>query len=133
MANALYDKGRQKFLEGGIAILTDDIKAALIDTGVYTVDLVNDEFQSDLSGVVATSAAMSGKSSTDGIFDATDVVFSTVSGNTVEAIVIFKDTGTPATSPLIAYIDTGTGLPVTPNGGDITVQWSSATEKIFKL
>jgi hypothetical protein len=35
--------------------------------------------------------------------------------------VLFVDTGNAATDALIAFIDTGTGLPVTPNGGDITV------------
>jgi hypothetical protein len=47
--------------------------------------------------------------------------------------VIYKDTGVSGTSPLIAYIDTGTNFPVTPNGGDITVQWSSGASRIFKL
>jgi hypothetical protein len=42
------------------------------------------------------------------------------------------DTGTAATSPLVAYIDTGvTGLPVTPNGGNITVTWNASG--IFQL
>jgi hypothetical protein len=41
--------------------------------------------------------------------------------------VIYVDTGTAATSPLVAYIDTGvTGLPVTPNGGNITVTWNAS-------
>jgi hypothetical protein len=35
--------------------------------------------------------------------------------------------------PLIAYIDTATGLPVTPNGGDITIAWDSGANRIFKL
>jgi len=34
---------------------------------------------------------------------------------------------------LIAHFDTGTNIPVTPNGGDITIQWSDAANKIFKL
>ena len=42
--------------------------------------------------------------------------------------------GTESTSNLIAYMDTGmTGLPVTPNGGDITVQWANTSNRIFKL
>jgi len=50
-----------------------------------------------------------------------------VTGNTVEALVIYVDTGSAATSPLVAYIDTSvTGLPVTPNGGDITVTWNAS-------
>jgi len=38
-----------------------------------------------------------------------------------------------STSRLIAWIDTGTNLPVTPNGGDITVQWDAGANRIFKL
>nr|WP_201787713.1 hypothetical protein [Mycobacteroides immunogenum] len=59
--------------------------------------------------------------------------FSAVSGASVEAMVIYKDTGTVGTSPLIAYIDTATGLPVSPNGGDINIAWDTGTNKIFKL
>ena len=56
-----------------------------------------------------------------------------MTGDPSEALLIYKDTGTEATSPLIAYIDTATGLPVTPNGGNITVTWDNGTNKIFKL
>jgi hypothetical protein len=54
------------------------------------------------------------------------VTFTAVSGASVESVNVFKDTGTPGTSNLIAYFDTGTGLPVTPNGGDITVTWNAS-------
>jgi hypothetical protein len=68
------------------------------------------------------------------VFDADPVTFSSVTGNTVEALVIYKDTGNAATSPLLAYIDTvSSGLPVTPNGGNIVVAWDSGSNKIFKL
>jgi hypothetical protein len=57
-----------------------------------------------------------------------------VSGASIEAIVIYKDTGTESTSPLIAIIDTATrSLPITPNGGDIIVTWDNGTNKIFKV
>ena len=56
-----------------------------------------------------------------------------MTGDPSEALVIYKDTGTESTSPLIMYIDTATGLPVTPNGGDITVTWDNGTNKIFKV
>lgn len=135
MANALYDKGRQKFLQGNIAWLTDDIKCALIDVADYTVNLGSHEFFSDVPGaaVVATSGNFSGKSATGGVADADDVTFTAVTGDPSEAIIIYKDTGTAATSPLIAYIDTGTGFPFTPSGGNISVGWSNGATKIFKL
>lgn len=133
MANALYDKAREKFLTGSLDWATDNFKVVLVDTGTYTVDLVNDEFHSDLAGIVDTSGNLGSKTTTAGVADAADVTFTAVSGNSVEALVIYKDTGVSGTSPLVAYIDTATGLPVTPNGGDITVSWDDGTNKIFKL
>jgi len=135
MSNALYDKGREKFLTGAISWSSDDIKAVLVDTGAYTPNLSTHEFLSDIAGGarIATSANLASKTTTDGVADAADVTFSAVSGATVELIVLYKDTGSAATSPLIAAIDTATNLPVTPNGGDITVQWDAGASKIFKL
>ena len=135
MANALYDKGRQGFLEGSIDWDTDTIKVVLIDTADYTVNLATHQYLSDIpaAAVVATSAALSGKTVTNGVADADDLTLSAVSGDPSEALVIYQDTGTEGTSRLIAYIDTATGLPVTPNGGDINVAWDNGSNKIFKL
>ncbi len=135
MANALFDKARQRFLEGQFNWNTDTIKAVLIDTGTYTVNLSAHEFLSDVgSGSrIATSGAFTGKVTTGGAADANDVTFTSVTGASIEAIVLYKDTGTDATSPLIAFIDTATGLPITPNGGDIIVTWDNGANKIFKL
>jgi hypothetical protein len=135
MANALFDKARQRFLEGQFNWNTDTIKAVLVDTGTYTVNLSAHEFLSDISGGarIATSGAFTGKATTGGAADANDVTFTSVTGASIEAIVLYKDTGTDATSPLIAFIDTATGLPITPNGGDIIVTWDNGANKIFKL
>jgi len=135
MANALYDNGRESFLRGEISWNADDIKAVLVDTALYTVDLDAHQFLSDIPGGarVATSANLAGKTTTDGVADANDVTFPAVSGASVEALVLYQDTGVEATSRLIAYIDTATGLPVTPNGGDITIQWAATANRIFRL
>lgn len=135
MANALYDKGREGFLDGSIDWDTDTIKVALIDTGAYTVNLSTHDFFDDaVAGLIGTAQTLAGKTVTAGVADANDVTFSAVSGATVEALIIYKDTGgANSTNRLIAYIDTGTGLPVTPNGGDIIVVWDSGANKIFKL
>ena len=135
MANALYGKGREKFLSGSISWSSDNIRVALVDTASYTVAIDTHEFLSDVPGGarVATSGNLTSKTVTLGVADAANVTFGTVTGASVEAIVIWKDTGTPSTSPLIAYIDTATNLPITPNGGDITVAWDSGANRIFKL
>jgi hypothetical protein len=135
VASGLYDKGRQKFLEGGIAWLTDTIKGVLIDTGAYTPNLATHEFLSDIpaGARIAISNALAGKTSTAGIADATDITFAAVPGpTTVEAVAFYKDGGTPATSPLIVYVDSATGLPFTPNGGDVNLVIDNVNG-IFKL
>lgn len=133
MANALYDKGREAFLAGSVSWSSDTIKVALVDTGSYTVNLSTHQYLSSLSGVTATSGNLTTKTTAAGVADADDITFTAVSGAQSEALVIYKDTGTASTSPLIAYIDTATGLPVTPSGSDITITWDNGSNKIFKL
>jgi hypothetical protein len=135
MANALYDAGREAFLNADIDWSVDNIKAVLVDTAAYTVNLATHNALDDIAGGarISTSANLASKTSTAGVADAADVTFTAVTGATVEAIVIYKDTGVESTSLLIAYIDTATGLPVTPGGGNITVTWDSGASKIFRL
>ncbi len=135
MANGLYDKGREAFLNGDIDWAADTIKVILIDTADYVVNLATHDFYNDVTvaGRVGTAQTLGTKTSTNGVADAADVTFTAVTGDPCEAIVIYKDTGTESTSALIAYIDTATGLPVTPNGGNITITWDNGANKIFKL
>jgi phage tail sheath gpL-like len=128
MANALYAKGRESFLKGEISWSADNIKTVLVDTATYSVDLANHQFLSDIpvGERVATSANLTAKTTTAGTADAADVTFSSVSGDQSEALVVYQDSGAEGTSRLIAYIDTASGLPVTPNGGDVSVQWDAA-------
>ena len=143
MASVLYPKAKEKFLNPGtlgttsgtaIDLVDDNIKVLLIDTADYTYSAAH-EFHSSVAGaaLVATSANLSGKSITSGVFDATDITLTAVTGDVCEALIIYKDTGTSATSPLIAYIDSATGLPVTPGGGDIDIVWDAGASKIFAL
>ncbi|WP_429234941.1 hypothetical protein [Aeromonas salmonicida] len=133
MANALYDKGREKFLTGAINASADTLKCALIkDT--YAPTLASDEFYSTLSAhVVGTPQTLTGKTVTAGVLDAADVTFLAVPTAAVKFCAIYKDTGTAATSPLIALFDTAAGLPVSTNGGDIIIAWDNGANKIFKL
>lgn len=138
VGNALYDKGREGFLDGSIDWDTDNIKAVLVDDAVYAVTLTKLQTHSFLSDIpsgarIATSGNLTNKTKTSGIADSDDTLFSAVTGTSVEGIALYKDTGTASTSRLIAWIDTATGLPVTPNGSDITVIWDNGANKIFKL
>lgn len=135
MANALYDKGRQAFLQADVDWLVDDIRVILVDGADYTPNLATHDFLDDVPGAarVATSGALTGKTATDGVADANDVTFTSVSGDPFEYVLIYKHTGVESTSQLIALFDTATGLPTTPNGNDILLAFDNGANKIFKL
>lgn len=138
MANALYPKWKEALLQNSAdsdldGTGTTGVFVALVDTGTYTYSAAH-EFYSSLSGVVGTDQEIGAtKSYTNGVFDGADVTFSSVTGATVDALVIYrKNAGANTTWRLVAYIDTGvTGLPVTPNGGNIGITWNASG--IFSL
>lgn len=131
MANVLYPLFKQGLLSPGLDLSTLTLKAVLVDTGAYTYSAGHQFLSSVPSGARAgTPQTLASKTVALGVFDAADVTFPSVPAGTstgagIEAAVIYVDTGTEATSRLIAYIDTATGLPVTPNGGNITVTWDA--------
>lgn len=133
MANSLYPKYVQELIQNSANTSmagsgTTGVYAALVDTGTYTFSAAH-QFYSDLSGIVGTDQEIGAtKTYANGVFDGADVTFPSVSGATVEAIVIYiKNAGANTTWRLVAYLDTGyTGLPVTPNGGNITVTWNAS-------
>ena len=133
MANALYPKAKESFINAHINMSANTITIALVDTGVYTFS-TSHQFRSDVSNsAVIASTTLSNKTVTSGVFDADDATFTSVTGANCEALLIFQDTGVQTTSRLIAYVDSATGLPILPNGGDITVVFSSGASKIFAL
>lgn len=133
MANAIYPKWKQEIMQGTAAALlngsgTTGLYAALVDTDTYTYDAA-DEFYSDISSaVVGTPVEIGSKTYASGTLDGADITWSAVSGSSVEAIVLYvKNAGANTTWRLVAYIDTGvTGLPVTPNSGDISCTWNAS-------
>lgn len=137
MANTLYDVARQQFLEGGINWLTDNVKCMLIAGSNYSPNFSTHMYLSDIptSARVTPGVLLTGKATTGGAADANDVTFSAVPSTSpqVTAVLLYIDTGTESTSTLIAWLDTGTGLPITPNGGDIIVTWDNGVNKIFRL
>lgn len=104
MANAIYPLYKQALLTGdtNIDIENGTVKVALVDTGTYTYS-ASHQFLTSLTGVVGTAQTISTNTVTNGVFDsATNPTFSAVTGNTVEALVIYIDTGSSATSRLVA-------------------------------
>lgn len=142
MANSFYTAYLNGIL-GAHATTVDldanTIKMFLNDHGAAAgaPDATNDDFYDDQSsGLIGTAYTLANKTNTGGVgvFDNTvdpAPAFTAVSGASVESLVFYKDTGTPSTSNLICFFDTATGLPLTPNGGDVNVTFNASG--IFKV
>lgn len=138
MANVLYSKAKEDFLAGNLNMSSNTVNIMLIDTGVYTFSDTHEDRADIPNPAVIAETTLAAKTVTSGVFDADDANFASVTGNDCEALVIYHSAtvggvASNTTSRLIAYIDTATGLPILPNGGDITVRFSSGASKIFAL
>ena len=136
MANAVYPLYKTSLLSASanLSLTVDDTTdgpfCALVDTGTYTYSAAH-EFFTSLSGIVGTDQRIvtpTAGSVSDGTFDGDNLTYTAVSGASVEALIIYrKNAGATSTHRLVVYLDTSvTGLPVTPNGGDITVTWNAS-------
>lgn len=127
MANALYTKGKENLLSGNFNLSSNTVKVVCVDSADYTLAITTHDALDDVAaaGRVATGTLAS-KTVTDGVFDAADLTFSTVSGDQFEYLIVYKDSGVESTSYLLACFDTATGLPLTPNGGDVVAQWNAS-------
>lgn len=142
MANALFDPGREGFLDGTIDYDTAVIKVAAIRSYAFSAA---HKFVSDVTGaggvLHGTAQTLASKTATGGVADAADITFTALAANAnnhslliYQASAVTGGADVAATAQrVIAYIDTGTNLPFTPNGGDVTVAWDNGANKIFKL
>jgi hypothetical protein len=137
---AVVNKAKELLMEGSFDLVNDTIKVMLL-TDTHTTDIDAHEYIDDVSanevsgtGYVAGGATLANKTVTkdntddEGVFDADDVTWST-STITARYAVVYKDTGTPATSPILNIIDFGSNQVST--AGDFTIQWG--TEGILNI
>jgi len=138
VASQHYNLALQEFWKqtlGDITAAGTTVKCRLMRVSAYTISQAH-QFASSLPAAIVTDVTLGSKTangagSDPGCLDAADATFTAVpAGAAIDCLAVFKDTGTPATSPLLFFID---GFSVTPNGGDITVQWSNSNPFIAKL
>lgn len=135
-ANSWYDAGLEGFAGGDVAWDTSDIRLILIDEDTDAPNLTTDDFLDDRAAGarVAVSDALASKTFADGILDAADKTFTSVSGDTVESLDVYcHDGGADAARRLLINFDTATGLVLTPDGGNVTVQFDNGANKIARL
>lgn len=133
MASAIYPKWKQELMQGTAnTSLTGTVKVTLVDAADYTYSTAHD-FYDDVPAIarIGTAQTLASKTFVDGVFDAADPTFPSVTGDQFEAMVIFIDTGVESTSRVVAYIDNFTAT--TPNGGNITVTFDNGANRVFKL
>lgn len=140
MANALFTPAAEGFIDGTIDLDTAVIKAAFVRG--YTFSAAH-KFVSEVvaTGTLnGTSAALANKTVTGGVFDADDTVITTTASASNHGILLFQSSAVTGGADVantaqrvIAYYDTGTGLPAQPGTGDTPVTWSSGTSRILRV
>jgi len=87
---------------------TDSVGSGAYSSGGYAVCLgpsaAGDFFDDFSAGLVNSKVNLTGNTKTAGVADANDVAFSLVSGATVEAVAIIRDTGADATSNMVVLV-----------------------------
>jgi len=137
MANLFNNTAKGEIMKGNIDLVNDTIKVAFMDPA-YAPDIDADDFYSDISAEIASGSndyTLASKTVTvddtnnRAEFDAADTTQAsqTILGGT-DLMIIYKDTGTPATSNVIAYIDIAEGT-LTPIDGTLAISWNA--EGIF--
>jgi len=139
MANVVYNSTKGKLMDGTIDLDSDTIKVALY-TSTYTPDIDTDIFFDDLTNEVTGTGYTAGgeelgsktvtvdTTNNRAEFDAADTTWSTAT-ITARGAVVYQDTGTPATSALICYIDFSTDK--TSTSGDFKIAYNA--EGILQL
>jgi hypothetical protein len=133
MASTLWDTGRQGFATGDIQWDSDDIRVMLVKS-TYTYVATHAYVSNVSAHDNGRSTAFASKTTTAGVCDAADITLTATAAAACNALVIFKHTGADTSARLIAYIDTATGLPLTPStGATVSIAWAATSNKIFKL
>lgn len=134
MSNAWYPLYKQSVMteadtNNGLGANTsqDGPYCALVDLGAYTYSAAH-QYYSSLSGIQGTPVQLTNPTLSSRTFDADDATFTSVTGVSIEALIIYRhNSGANTTWRLVLFLDTSvTGLPVTPNGGNIVVTWNAS-------
>jgi hypothetical protein len=137
MANFVYKKAKEAFLNGDIDVINDQLKVLLLKTSEYTPNQNTDEFVSSIpaNAIVRRSEPVSSVTSGSGILDADNVTITGYDGAAFEAIALYQYKPSDSDARLIFYIDTSDGLPYAGLNtvSSVTIFWNDSTGKILSL
>lgn len=129
MASVIYNSFKKKIQDGSIDLDSDNIYLALVDSN-YTPDQDSHTFFSSITGelsgtgytaggtILANKSVVQDNTNNLAYFTSDNVVFSAINAGTIAGLVLYKSTGSAATSPLLCYIDISD---TATNGGNVTV------------
>lgn len=134
MANGLFASYRTVVLSAPPNLSSLTLKLMGIDHADDTPVLATDDFINDIASAarvpaIASAPTLGSKTLgvvAAGVFDAADPTFTALTGDQFESLILFEDSGVESTSDLIAFWDTATGLPCTPNGADLLVAFNAS-------
>lgn len=135
MSNFVYTKAKEAILTGDVNFSTDQFKVLFLSSN-YVSDQNNDEFVSDISNyIVYRSEPLTGVVNALGVLDANDIIINNYPGDAFTSIAIYINTGSDATSRLVAYIDDSPGIPFAGVATPITlsIAWNNGPTKIIAL
>jgi hypothetical protein len=138
MANQVYPKFKEAALSGNANLPAGDVRAIMVDLADYGYSAAH-QFLSSVPtpARVAVSGSLTGKTVADGVFDADDTTILTVSGDPVEAVILYLHTGSDATARLISFHDRNpdgtTPISFTPSGTNVLITWPNDAARIFAL
>ncbi len=129
MANFIPNSVRNNVWNSGLPDLPSvTLKLMFVDhaddTPAVTDDFIDDILSAARVPAIGSCPTLGGKTNgvvAVGTFDCNDVVFASLTGDQSESLILFEDSGSEATSDILSRWDTATGLPLTPNGGNVTV------------
>lgn len=124
MANLVYPSAGVSILGAGINFVSDTIAAVIVDAADYTYSSAHDFYDDVAAGARVATGNLASKTTTGGTFDAADLVLSSVTGDPTEEIILYEADGADSAKQLIIRWDTS--VSVTPNGGNITIQWNAS-------
>lgn len=136
----MYDNAKERFIAqanavgGAVDLATTDVRAQLIDDGMYTANFATDIDDADVAAAAEISdlaAGLGTKTTSAGVFDAADDTFTSVSGATIESTLVYEFDAIEANAELFVLLDNGGAT--TPNGNDINIVWDAGANRIFAL
>ncbi|MEU4367547.1 hypothetical protein [Micromonospora chersina] len=142
MANGYFTAYAEGIMDGSIDLDTATIKVALVRG--YTFSAAH-KFVSDVTGagggtINGTSGALANKTVTGGVFDSDDPVIAATASTADHGLLLYQSSAAAGGADVaataqrvIGWYDTGTGLPLKPGTGNVTVTWPNTSPRILKV